>query len=90
MKVVASRRQSRTAIGGTDQPSKTRTGRKYRNRRDLPLTIKGNIVVYSKPNLHIVFLNKYPTYIYSLLSPSRPTKLSFAFVSYASKFFRAS
>ncbi|KAF2585827.1 hypothetical protein F2Q70_00034574 [Brassica cretica] len=32
MKVVASRRQSGTVIGGTDQPSETRTGRKYRNR----------------------------------------------------------
>ncbi|KAF2585826.1 hypothetical protein F2Q70_00034573 [Brassica cretica] len=32
MKAVASRRQSRTVIGGTDQPSETRTGRKYRNR----------------------------------------------------------
>ncbi|KAG2249305.1 hypothetical protein Bca52824_088933 [Brassica carinata] len=34
MKAVASRRQSRTVIGGTDQPSETRTGRKYRNRTD--------------------------------------------------------
>ncbi|KAH0869701.1 hypothetical protein HID58_076723 [Brassica napus] len=32
MKAVASQRQSRTVIGGIDQPSETRTGRKYRNR----------------------------------------------------------
>ncbi|WZZ74061.1 hypothetical protein YC2023_085431 [Brassica napus] len=34
MKAVASQRQSRTVIGGIDQPSETRTGRKYRNRCD--------------------------------------------------------